>query len=56
MQAVRVGYVIKFLQQRGKYFLKDLARLIFVGAVTIGAVTVDVLAQRAARRAELRAR
>jgi ribose/xylose/arabinose/galactoside ABC-type transport system permease subunit len=31
------------------------ARLIFVGLVTIGAVALDVLAQRAARRAEMRA-
>jgi ribose/xylose/arabinose/galactoside ABC-type transport system permease subunit len=32
------------------------ARLIFVGLVTIGAVALDVLAQRAARRAEMKAR
>jgi ribose/xylose/arabinose/galactoside ABC-type transport system permease subunit len=32
------------------------AQLIIVGMVTIGAVTVDVLSQRAARRAEMRAR
>ena len=32
------------------------ARLIFIGAVTIGAVSIDVITQRAARRAEMRAR
>jgi ribose/xylose/arabinose/galactoside ABC-type transport system permease subunit len=31
-------------------------QLVFIGAVTIGAVSLDVVAQRAARRAELRAR
>jgi ribose/xylose/arabinose/galactoside ABC-type transport system permease subunit len=31
-------------------------QLVFIGAVTIGAVSIDVLTQRAARRAELRAR
>jgi ribose/xylose/arabinose/galactoside ABC-type transport system permease subunit len=30
-------------------------QLVFIGAVTIGAVSLDVIAQRAARRAELRA-
>jgi ribose/xylose/arabinose/galactoside ABC-type transport system permease subunit len=31
-------------------------QLVFIGAVTIGAVSLDVITQRAARRAELRAR
>jgi ribose/xylose/arabinose/galactoside ABC-type transport system permease subunit len=31
-------------------------RLVFIGAVTIGAVSIDVIAQRAARRAEMSAK
>jgi ribose/xylose/arabinose/galactoside ABC-type transport system permease subunit len=31
-------------------------QLVFIGAVTIGAVSLDVITQRAARRAEMRAR
>jgi hypothetical protein len=30
MQTIGLSYVIQFLQQRGKYFLKDLTGLILV--------------------------